>query len=149
MPLGFRPLEGNSQKDKALWLPEWNDAPTFGGVTGPVPDDQRGRVRLTGLARLATQQLRLVPGDVRLVGWTDEVLDGMQISPAAPQNTTYTLVLAHLVRGALPPVVPDENVAEDYFEPALFETDPNDPNAPMLEPADPTATDPATLQLTP
>jgi hypothetical protein len=47
--------------------------------------------------------------------------------------------------------VPDKNVAEDYFDPTIFDepTDPNDPNAPMLEPADPTVTDPGTLQLTP
>jgi hypothetical protein len=154
VPLSFRTLDDKSQKDnsqksQAIWLPEWNETPTFGGVAGPVPGDQKGRIRLTGLARLATQQLRLVPGDVRLVGWTDESLDGMQISPAAPQNTTHTLVLAHLVRGALPPVVPDKNVAEDYSALVEPEIDPNDPNAPMLEPADPAATDPGTLQLTP
>jgi hypothetical protein len=96
---------------------------------------------------LATQQLRLIPGDVRLVAWTDQPLSGMQISPAAPQNSTYTLVLAHLVRGALPAVKPDKNVAEDYFEPE-FDVEP-DPNAPMVEPADPSVTDPDTLQLMP
>jgi hypothetical protein len=106
-------------------------------------------VRLTRLAGLATQQLRLIPGDVRLIGWTEEVLEGMQISPAAPQNKTYTLVLAHLVRGALPPVVPDKNVAEDYYEPVLDPDLDFGPDAPMVEPADPNANDPGTLQLTP
>jgi hypothetical protein len=141
VPLSFRPLTTES-----AWLPEWTKTPIFATYSGPIPDDQRGKVRLTGLARLATQQLRLIPGDVRLVGWTDELLGGMQITPAAPQNTTYTLVLAHLVRGALPAAEPDKNVAEDYYEPSFDESD---PNAPMLEPADPNITDPGTLQLTP
>jgi hypothetical protein len=145
--LSFRPLQGNSN-----WLPEWNRAAVFAGSTGSITEEQKGRVRLTSLAGLATQQLRLVPGDVRLVGWTDEALSGMQISPHAPQNNIYTLVLAHLVRGSLPAVVPDKNVAEDYFDPTIFDTepsDPNDPNAPMLEPADPNVIDPGTLQPTP
>ena len=38
-------------------------------------------------------------------------------SSAPPQNNTYTLVLAHLSRGALPPAKPDKNVAEDYLDP--------------------------------
>jgi len=42
----------------------------------------------------------------------------LRINPEAPQNLTYTLVLAHLSRGALPPVKPDRNVAEDYMGPS-------------------------------
>jgi hypothetical protein len=68
---------------------------------------------------LAVERLAMGRGDVRLVGWTDEVLPGMDISPHAPQNRTYTLDLAHLQRGELPPARPDANVADDFFEPPL------------------------------
>ena len=112
-PLAFAPLDG-----KTLWLQEWNRSAVFAPEQSGQPDD-KGRVRLTGLARLATGQLRLCPGDVRLVAWTDELLPGLAISPHAPQNKTFTLVLAHLARGVLPSVRPDANVADDYFEPPL------------------------------
>jgi hypothetical protein len=36
---------------------------------------------------------------------------------------TYTLVLAHLQRGDLPPVRADRNVAEDYFAPVFDDAD--------------------------
>ena len=142
VPLAFRPLQGDR-----VWLPEWSKSSVFTTNGAPLADGQKGRVRLTRLAGLATQQLRLIPGDVRLVGWTDDALPGLDIRPAAPQNTTYTLVLAHLVRGALPPVKADTNVADDYVQPEI-EIEP-DPNAPMVEPADPNAPSPDTLQLTP
>ncbi|HEX5102225.1 MAG TPA: hypothetical protein VFV87_00335, partial [Pirellulaceae bacterium] len=125
-PLAFRPLTGNT-----VWLPEWSSQPIFATPNSALPEDQKGIVRLTRLATLATQQLRLIPGDVRLVGWTEQPLRGLQIRPAAPQNATYTLVLAHLFRGALPPVKPDKNVAEDYFEPAIEPEPEPDPNAPL------------------
>ena len=89
----------------------------------------KSRIHLTALARLAADRLRLLPGDVRLVAWTDERLPGMKIRPDAPQNRTYTLVLAHLARGSLPTVKPDKNLAEDFVDPTVLET-PVDPDAP-------------------
>lgn len=102
----------------ALWLSEWNKTAVLRQGDSNA-DDERGQVRLTKLARLAVERLDLLPGDVRLVGWTDEVLKGMEIAPHAPQNRTYTLVVAHLARGSLPKAIPDVNVAEDYYEPPL------------------------------
>jgi len=101
----------------AVWLPEWDSSPAFGS-SGSRINERDKRVRLARLARLAIQRLRLLPGDVRLVAWTDQRLPGLRINPEAPQNLTYTLVLAHLSRGTLPPVKPDRNVAEDYMGPS-------------------------------
>jgi len=111
-PLKFSPLQ-----DENIWLAEWNQSKALAKSLGP--DADRGRVKLHQLAQLAAQRLRLLPGDVRLIGWTDDPLPGMQLRPEAPQNSTYTLVLAHLVRGALPPVRADRNVAEDYLDPTV------------------------------
>ena len=116
--LSFTPLPERQEEVPAVWLPEWEKSAVLTMAAGNSPED-KGQVRLTRLARLAVEQLHLLAGDVRLVGWTDEMLPGMEISPHAPQNKTYTLVLAHLVRGQLPAARPDTNVAEDYFEPPL------------------------------
>ena len=109
------PGEGQVQ---SYWLPQWNGSAVLTQSSGDS-SQEKGQVRLTRLARLAAEQLQLMKGDVRLVGWTDELLPGMQIVPEAPQNKMYTLVVAHLVRGELPLVRPDSNVAEDYYEPPL------------------------------
>jgi hypothetical protein len=117
-PLSFAPLTGDSP-----WLPEWDKSP----VLSRQDTSEKGRVRLTRLARLAVERLRIMPGDMRLVAWTDQALEGLTISPHAPQNNTHTLVLAHLSRGNLPAVRPDANVAEDYYEPEI-EPDPSTPD---------------------
>jgi hypothetical protein len=114
---GARLGETEPQPKPVLWLPEWNQTAVM--KLEENHSDEKGLVRLTKLARLAVERLDLFPGDVRLVGWTDEVLGGMEISPEAPQNRAYTLVLAHLARGSLPKAIPDVNVAEDYYEPPL------------------------------
>lgn len=119
--------EDREDPGRASWPKAWNEAPIFSLANSATPQDRdpgnTARIRLTRLARLAAQQLRLLPGDVRLIGWTDQSLPGMHISPEAPQNATYTLVIAHLARGSLPTPKPDRNVAEDYANPALFESE--------------------------
>jgi hypothetical protein len=143
-PLSFAPIrwtpavvdekKGEIPPHEILWLPEWDKSPVLSNF--PVASDEKEGVRLTRLARLAVEQLRLVPGDVRLVAWTDELLPGMSITPDAPQNTTHTLVLAHLVRGDMPKIRPDATVAEDFYEPPI-DTEPG------TEPTEPDTTEPA------
>lgn len=130
-PLAFAPLPADANGVAAArWLPEWDKSTVLGsGQAGP----EASRVRLTRVARLAAEQLRLLPGDVRLVGWADEDLPGMTISPHAPQNTMYTLVVAHLLRGELPRVRPDANVAEDFYEPPLEVDADGNPIEPPLD----------------
>jgi hypothetical protein len=121
-----------------IWLDEWNKVAILAPEgkasesAAETNDAEVTRIRLHLLARLASSRLRLLPGDVRLIGWTDQRLPGVRIQPAAPQNRTYTLVLAHLVRGDLPAVRPDRNVAEDYLSPSFFDSD-----VPVEIPAEP------------
>lgn len=121
-----------------VWLDAWEQVPIF-AVNRPglseAADQQelaKSRIRLTALARLAADRIRLLPGDVRLIGWTDQRLTSMKIRPEAPQNRTYTLVLAHLQRGNLPGVWPDRNLAEDFIDPKILDDTPSDPET-MLE----------------
>jgi len=114
-----------------VWVENWERVPMFAAAldhSNTEGEDQsaaKSRIHLTALARLAADRLRLLPGDVRLIGWTDERLPGMKIHPDAPQNRTYTLVLAHLARGPLPNVRPDKNLAEDFIDPTVLETQPD------------------------
>ena len=133
-----------------VWLPEWESVPILrSGIktrseldtteqSNAAARTDTPRVRLTQLARLAVDRLRLMPGEVRLVGWTDQRLPGMRIRPEAPQNSTYTLVVAHLVRGELPRVRADRNRAEDFLDPTYFDETPA-PDVPLelSEPAAP------------
>jgi hypothetical protein len=116
-----------TQDRPSIWLDAWNKVPIF-ALPGSAAESEKllgndARIRLTRLARLAADQLRLLPGDVRLVGWTDQPLSGLRIRPEAPQNRTYTLVLAHLSRGQLHPPKPDANVAEDFLDPTLLDSE--------------------------
>jgi hypothetical protein len=77
-------------------------------------NEDKGKVRLFRLVQLASERLRLNPGDMRLVAWTDEDLPGLEVSPVAPQTSSYTLVVAHLTRGQLPAPESDNNIADDY-----------------------------------
>lgn len=104
---------------RAPWLPEWSESTVFGEPTA-AGIGEKGRVSLRRLGKLAAQRLRLLPGDVRLVAWTDERLPGMEIAPEAPQNTAYTLILAHLARGALPAPTSDSNVAADFIDATII-----------------------------
>jgi hypothetical protein len=145
-PLRFSPpaaeLEIDAETGKplhsypAVWLPEWDQTNAFARSDAQLTSADKGRVRLHRLARLAAQGLRLLPGDVRLVGWTNDRLPGLSINPEAPQNSTFTLVLAHLARGPLPPVKPDRNIAEDYYTP-MEEPEPDQPNLTPSEPSEP------------
>jgi hypothetical protein len=86
-----------------------------------VDDSSGGRSRR--LAGLAAERLRLNQGDVRLVGWTDDELTGLAITPQASQQTRTTLVLAHLRRCPLSPPQVDLNMRLDVETIIRDETD--------------------------
>lgn len=100
----------------ALWLAEWNASPVLAPARQEDARVRHGglaRGRLTALAVVVLRDLKLLPGDVRMIAWTDQPLAGLTIQPQASQNQTRTLIVAHLARGPLPPPLPDANRLED------------------------------------
>jgi len=81
-------------------------------------DESDEEMDVQALAKLALRRMALRPGDVRLVAWTDEMLPGLQIEPAASQVHTRTVVLVHLRYGALPVPQRDENQLSDVYDAA-------------------------------
>jgi hypothetical protein len=106
----------------APWVPQWDQSLVMSSKP-MVSEADKGTVRLFRLVDLAVKRLHMSPGDVRLVAWTRDDLPGMRISPRPAQNTTQTLVLAHLARGPLPPPQRDANVSDDFKSPTFEEPD--------------------------
>ncbi len=82
-------------------------------VMSEQEEDEGDDVRLWRLAELATRQLGFMDGEVRLVGWTDDDLPGLEIRPTSSQFTRRSLILAHLHRPPLGAPKPDANVQAD------------------------------------
>jgi hypothetical protein len=97
----------------APWIPQWSQSVVM-STRKPATEEEKGVVRLHRLVDLAVKRLRLNPGDVRLVAWTSDELPGLRVTPRPAQNTTQTLVLAHLARGPLPAPEKDANISDDY-----------------------------------
>ena len=62
---------------------------------------RRNRVDLARLFDLAESGDDLAGGEMRLVGWIDARLPGMEVRPAAPQTQSVGLIVAHLRPGLL------------------------------------------------
>jgi len=61
-----------------------------------VRKSRAGVVSLGRLIDLASGRLVLQDGESRLIGWTDELLGGVEFKPTASQVQTRTLIIAHL-----------------------------------------------------
>ncbi|TWT32041.1 hypothetical protein Enr8_39670 [Blastopirellula retiformator] len=84
--------------------PEWSQSKVFSPNIG-----QDAEVSLRKLLNVAKDVRHLRSGDVRLIGWTDEDVPGVEITPEAPQRDLRTLVLAHLQYAPLPDPESDVN----------------------------------------
>ncbi|ADB18457.1 hypothetical protein Psta_3802 [Pirellula staleyi DSM 6068] len=135
-----RQLKFVDAKEGATGPAEWKDSYVMSGETADRETD-KGTVRLYRLVRLATERMAILPGDMRLVGWTDEAIGGCTIRPTAPQSSSTTLVITHLKRGSLPPAQTDVNIAADYTT-FQFEDDENNPQ-PTADPEIPNTQPPA------
>jgi len=79
-------------------------------LAGASPEGRQGLQRLLELACRDPSQRA---GDLRLIAWTAQPLPGLSIRPQASQESTRTLVLIQLRRGALPAPQPDQNLKAD------------------------------------
>jgi hypothetical protein len=103
--LRFR-RRGETPAGNALW--ERQHRRTLLGGVGLPPDQ-------LSLADIAQDARQLGRGEVRLVGWLQEQIAGLEIRPAAPQTRFATLVIAHLKYGFGEDPQPDANVIEVSF----------------------------------
>jgi len=84
----FRDLEGESSTINAGWAKAMHH-----------------QMKLGGLGEFAVKDT--APGETRLVAWTDDILPGMTITPAAAQSQNATIVVAHLSYGPPRPIEVD------------------------------------------
>lgn len=70
-------------------------------------------VSLSGVFDCVTSRLQLGPGEVRLIGHTDQKLDQSRINPAATQASHNLLVVVHLRHAKLPSCKADLNAISD------------------------------------
>ncbi|WP_145086758.1 hypothetical protein [Anatilimnocola aggregata] len=110
----------NFSKQKEPWVPQWNNSAM---MSSTAPTDDENRVRLHRLSELAARQLKLLPGDMRLIAWTDDSIPGLQIRPSSAQSSTFTLVLVHLKRAALPEPEPDTNLRVEVRQDEVLSED--------------------------
>jgi hypothetical protein len=88
---------------------QWTKSPTMSDSANPT----EGNVGLGRLVELATRDLRTRAGEVRLIGWTDDELPGVEIYPRASQTVVRAFVLVHLRPGRLPVPRRDLNAKSD------------------------------------
>jgi hypothetical protein len=106
--LKFQPVP-----DNRVWVPQWDSSPMMSPVA-PIEDENR--VSLHRLTQHAARQLQLLPGEMRLIAWTNETMPGLKISPTAAQSTTYTLILVHLQLPPLPAPESDARLRVDVLQ---------------------------------
>ncbi len=93
---------GASDHPRAL-LTQWEESTTT------MSHPPTGEVSLLKMLDLARDPRRLLPGDVKLIGWTDEELGGIELRPRPRQIVTKTLVVANLQYQQLAAPTPDLN----------------------------------------
>jgi hypothetical protein len=72
-----------------------------------------GGLTVQSLVELAEHKLNLEPGEVRLVGWSDQEIPGLAIEPASSQARHATVIVAHLRYQPSAPR-PDTNSRADF-----------------------------------
>ena len=84
-------------------MQQWSESPTMAARQGG------GDIKLWRVLDQVRDPRRFAVGDVRLIGWTDESLPGLTITPSASQDTIRTLIVVNLRYGDWPDPKPDRN----------------------------------------
>ena len=110
---GRSPLTAGGNRQGALDLRRLLDLAE--DHTGIRPQDPQQRSEGDEPRSLHPGDLRrLRPGDVRLIGWLDEEIPGLEIKPAAPQARRAAMVVAHLRCGFGEDPKPDTNTRHEF-----------------------------------
>jgi hypothetical protein len=121
------------------WRPEWDRKPNLSAPNVLRADDLSWTDIDMGedlyLGALLNQFLMAYPlskGEVIAMGWTEEGISNLKISPASLQKKERTVVLLHLHAGALTPTRPDEKIFQRQ-DPVLQGNDPQPATNPETE----------------
>ena len=76
-------------------------------ATKGTPSD--GELQLRSLLQMALSRNRVNNGDIRLTGWTDQVIPGLVIYPRASQAKYRSVIVANLRYGQMPRPISDDN----------------------------------------
>jgi hypothetical protein len=82
-------------------------------VPATCRNPRKGEPGLRGLMEVALDPCQLAEGDVRLVAWSTDELDGLAIRPRASQRSTRIVWVHQLRYGETPDPVPDQNLLEE------------------------------------
>lgn len=116
------PVNFGRQPDSPSGAELWRERREQSPVTASrVPS---GQLTLRDLVELAQDTTDLRPGQVRLIGWLDEEVPGLEIDPSAPQAQRATLVIAHLRYGFQHDPKPDANCRAEVERVPRRETTP-------------------------
>ncbi|MEX2357242.1 MAG: hypothetical protein WEE51_02865, partial [Pirellulaceae bacterium] len=84
-------------------LNQWDAVPVF----SPVVEETE--ISLRYLLNVVKDVRHLKPGETRLIGWTDQDVDNLEVYPSASQQQIRTLLVAHLTNPPLPEPQGDVN----------------------------------------
>jgi hypothetical protein len=82
---------------------------------------ESGVLSLDFLLELAGRRWPLGPGEMRLIGWSDEDWPGQSITPQATQKRTASLILVHLRAPAWTEPQRDQNLYLDVADPSRLD----------------------------
>ena len=100
-------IEFRDVSDDDSWWEVWRDS--FQDAAGnmlPLASPE--------LLQLAIDPGRLQEGDLRLVGWLDDEVPGLEIHPDSSQQSFCNLLVANLQYGPLPAPASDVNAPQDF-----------------------------------
>lgn len=100
-----KPAKFELMTSKQWAIDEWSSVAPFARSQS---DD--GQLKLRALWSVAVKQLAIEENEVRLIGWRDEALEGIEFKPAASQTRSQTLVVGHFWVGKMKRPARDENL---------------------------------------
>lgn len=83
-------------EDPWTLLDQWDAAPVFSPLV------EQTEISLRYLLNVVKDIRHLRPGETRLIGWTDEDMENLAVSPSASQEQLRALLVAHLTNPPLP-----------------------------------------------